>query len=545
MTLLVTMVMAPVPVSLDGPSHVYSAVVIRHLLAGDRLYLESFQFSSPFIPNWLASVVAAGIALPGVTRWSIVVMNAIIIFFMAMALYYLIRRSGSTLRTPEHRYYILTILMPLASNVFVILGYWGFLMSAGLCFIAVGLLQDARLVWHRILAPILVLLGFWAHPVPVILTALIPVAGFARVILEARGSGRGTAKMLAARFGADILPWCIAGVLFAGFMPVLLAHNTTAEEPINVLSQVAHRVLGLARPEALSEVWPSSLAGGVFIVYVAVLGVGTFAPSVEHVFRRQLTVFLLMLLSLYLIVPDEVGSASDILRRILWMGIVVICVISVSGALALNLWYLRSCAICAATITILVGAQYLFASRQMEPAVQEFRNALANVPRGSKTLLLSYRVTPHCSRSSILEQTVPERHWALLEMIPRQLIVLNDYEPSKDYFPVNYREKRFDSITDEFKFTIRKEAAWRRALDSAAMGTFVLSWGVPSDRTAGCEDWVEAPLHDDLLRHYELRYENANHSRVQVWERSQTLDRTTSIDRQCTGLPVSACARHG
>jgi hypothetical protein len=106
-----------------------------------------------------------------------------------------------------------------------------------------------------------------------------------------------------------------------------------------------------------------------------------------------------------------------------------------------------------------------------------------------------------------------------MEMIPRQLVVLNSYEPAKEYFPVKYRDQRFASITDEFKFTVRKEAAWRGALESADPGTFILSWGVPSDRTAGCEDWLEAPLWDDLRHRYELRYQNANHSRVQVWER--------------------------
>jgi hypothetical protein len=518
LTLLASMLLAPIPLSLDGPSHIYGALVMRHLFAGETIYRQNFQFTSLLIPNWLTSLIAAVIAMPEAAPWSILVMNGLTILLIGMGLLSLIRRCGNEPKTPEQRYYLYTILTPLAMNVFVILGYWGFLISTGLCLIAVAVLKDDRFVWRRIVAPVLILLGVWAHPVPVMLTALIPIAGYARAIFEVRRSKRDTAKMLTAAFAADMLPWCLAGVLIAQFIPNLFAHGG-AMPPVNLTSQLLYRLIGLARPEALSEVWPTVTVGGLFIAYVGVLSVGAFAPSVRNVFRWQLTVFLGMLLVLYFIVPDEVGSASDILRRILWIAILITAVISVSGVLALNVWYLRLCAGCAAAITILVAVQYLSLSLRMEPAVQELRVALANVPIGSKTLLLGYRLAPRCDRSAILEQTAPERHWALMEMIPRQLVVLNSYEPAKEYFPVKYRDQRFGSITDEFKFTVRKEAAWRDALESADPGTFILSWGVPSDRTAGCEDWLEAPLWEDLRDRYELRYQNANHSRVQVWER--------------------------
>lgn len=522
LTLLAAMVVAPVPLSLDGPSHIYSAVVMRHLFVGDALYREYFQFGSLLIPNWLASVITAVIAMPGGSRWTIVVMNVLVILLTVVALYFVVRRSGGALKCSEHRFYVLTILMPLAVNVFLILGFWGFLISADLCFIAVGLLQDDRIVWRRIVAPVLVLLGFWAHPVPVMLTALIPAAGYARAMFEVRGSGRDTAKNLTAGFAVDILPWCVAGLFIARFTFVLASH--AAKEPVNFRSQVANRLIDLARPEALSGVSPTATVGGLFIVYIALLGVGALAPyGVRHVFRWQLTVFVGILLVLFFIVPDSVGNGSYIAQRALWIAIVATGVIAVSGVLASNILYLRSCAICATTITIVFAAEFLLVSRRMEPAVQELRVALANVPRRSKTLLLGYRATPRCDRWPILEKTEPERHWALIETIPRELIVLNDYEPGTEHFPVEYRDQRFSSISDEFKFTVAKEAAWGRALDSAEAGTFVLSWGVPSGGTSGCEAWVEPPLLDNLRRHYELRYENANNSRVQVWERREDL----------------------
>jgi hypothetical protein len=35
--------------------------------------------------------------------------------------------------------------------------------------------------------------------------------------------------------------------------------------------------------------------------------------------------------------------------------------------------------------------------------------------------------------------------------------------------------------------------------------------------------WVDPPLWDNLRHHYELRYEQVNNSRVQVWERRDDL----------------------
>ena len=76
-------------------------------------------------------------------------------------------------------------------------------------------------------------------------------------------------------------------------------------------------------------------------------------------------------------------------------------------------------------------------------------------------------------------------------------------------------------MINSFDFSAEKQAAWTEALDAAEPGTIVLSWGVPSGRSAGCASWVEAPLQDELRRSYELRYANAHHSRVQVWERTR------------------------
>jgi len=80
--------------------------------------------------------------------------------------------------------------------------------------------------------------------------------------------------------------------------------------------------------------------------------------------------------------------------------------------------------------------------------------------------------------------------------------------------------KALSSVINEFKFKTEQEIAWNRALDSAKTGIFVLSWGVPNGTTETCRAWVEAPFVGNLKLHYELLYEHADKSRVQVWQRS-------------------------
>jgi len=160
-------------------------------------------------------------------------------------------------------------------------------------------------------------------------------------------------------------------------------------------------------------------------------------------------------------------------------------------------------------------------SRRMAPAVGELRAALANVPNRSTLLFLSYRVTPGCPRWPILDRTTPERHAAMMGSIPRELIVLNDYEPATGHFPVGYNDPQFAPIIDDFDFSRAKETAWKSALESANAGTFVVSWGVPSGNKNACEAWVDPPLLEPLKRLYVLRSEGVSNSRVQVWQRGK------------------------
>jgi hypothetical protein len=235
-------------------------------------------------------------------------------------------------------------------------------------------------------------------------------------------------------------------------------------------------------------------------------------------FRVDLAVFSAILLAVYFVIPDRVGNGTDISRRVLLMFLCGISVLALSSDLASDPRYLRLCASLAALIAVGVCAEYMLVSWRLAPAVRELKSAMSRIQPRSTMLLLSYRLTPKCGGSPLLEAAKPERHWGLFGAIEQNLLVLNDYEPATQDFPTEYRDRRFSLIENEFDFSQPKVAAWNDALDSAQEVAYVVSWGVPSG-TSDCGVWVHAPLEENLKRTYLMEFHHRQTSRVQIWRR--------------------------
>jgi hypothetical protein len=232
----------------------------------------------------------------------------------------------------------------------------------------------------------------------------------------------------------------------------------------------------------------------------------------------DLAIFSAILFAVYFVVPDRIGNGTEISSRVLLTFLFSVAVLALSGDLASDARYLRLCASLAAVITVGTCAEYVLVSRRLTPAVRELKSAMARVQPRSTMLLLSYRLTPKCGRWPLVDATVPERHWGLLGAMEPDLIVLNDYEPATEHFPTEYRDRRYASLENEFKFTSPEVNAWSEALASSPGVEYVVSWGVPSGtRNSSCGTWVPAPLERDLQRTFQMESEARGASRVQIW----------------------------
>jgi hypothetical protein len=399
-------------------------------------------------------------------------------------------------------------------STFVFGGFWGFLLSLALCWFAVGISSSEFTARAKVLAVPLVLLAYWAHPIPVVLTAFFPAGGYGMALVRSVRSGAGGLTNLTAGFLVRILPWALAALLICRFTMSLV--HPGSEPTINQTPPIGTRLISLLRPDAIA---PSGSVRGLFILLTAILVTGVvLSKGAMNAFRVEVAVFTAIVLAVYLVVPDRIGNGAFISRRVLLTLLCGVAVLGLSSDLSFDSRYLRLCASIAALITVTVCAEYLLASRRLAPAVRELKNAMARVPARSTVLLLSYRLTPGCGGWPMLEAAKPERHWGLSGAMQRDLLVLNDYEPDSRDFPTEYRDRRFSSIESEFDFSPSAAAAWKGALDHAKDAAYVVSWGVPSGRTGNCA-WVEAPLQEDLNKAYRMESEDRQTSRVEIWRR--------------------------
>ena len=513
---VVSLIIAPVPLSLDGPSHVYSAVAIRSWFTGDALYRRYFDVNSLLTPNWLGTALLALTTVPGVSRWTVVAMNIACIFFVCGALCVLIDRTGSALESGERCFYTLAAITPLAVSVLIIVGFWNFLLSTALSVVATGLPRKDTGWRRRLCLWGCVLLSCWAHPLPVLLFAAAPCLAYLLALFELRHGGIRVALRRTKMQAVDLLPWVASGLLIMAFVSRLTAHNPSSQTPL--LEGMESRLFGVITLQAFRELAPSSSTRGLYIVYVALLVFGAFAQRGSPAGRSALRPLTVLLLVAYFVAPDRIGNGSYIPQRILWLAILITGVLAVSSTtkVAGDLLWSRCCALIAALITTVFAIQYLSASRSMATPVEELRGAMAQIPSHSTVLLLDYRLTPNCPRDYLLEITQPERHLPVLEGAFREFVVLNDYEPASEDFPLVYRSFEYSSIIDDYRFSAFEADQWRKALSQGTPADYVLSWGVPNGNS-GCGDANHAPLTDELSRYYELRFERRASSRIQVW----------------------------
>jgi hypothetical protein len=115
------------------------------------------------------------------------------------------------------------------------------------------------------------------------------------------------------------------------------------------------------------------------------------------------------------------------------------------------------------------------------------------------------------------ERAKPERHLAVFPAAERELIILNDYEPSTSQFPILYREASFALLLNEILFKKGDQDRFIDGLKKTSAIDYVISWGVASG-IHNCSAWIEAPLQPSLIEDYNLLARRTGISRVEIWK---------------------------
>ena len=511
---------APAAVTLDGYSHLYGAKLLSWMLQGYPEVHSYFSYNSPLIPNWLCALLLA--ALSSIfsnelaLRILIIMSGAALLF----SLYYCI---DATSYRPQQRAQVLIVLLPFASNAYLTFGFYGFLISSSMCLFVLGLMLRhglRRSLRLQLVAACLLLVAYFSHPLPVILSFMFPFSQFvAEVVFQGRDGLRRSALT---RFIFSLWPWALPACLILWFY--LRLAEAGQPHAYSITENVRGRAIALAR-DAVLYISPTPSCGTLLVALLSILLAGILlrsrTPFVQNRLRiATLTVLIVSSMFFYLLVPSAVGDGLEIESRLLLFSAFFLVLLALIGG-ALSPQFLTVCSLIAALSVIGFGAEYLHVSRELAPAVAELRLAMVRVPEHSRIFILGYRLTPSCERWPLLDMTVPERHWALSSILERQLIVLNDYQARTSHFPLKHvRLQPKGSIDEADVISEQKKAAWFEVLNNDPDADFVVSWGAPSGPSNCTTAPPVVPPFEEVLRiNYDLVFVNQETSRVQLWRK--------------------------
>jgi hypothetical protein len=490
---------APVTVTLDGYSHLYGGQVLRLMLAGQPETHSNFSYNSILLPYWVDTLLLAALSTIVANELALKLLIVLIGTALISSLYFCI---DVTLYRRHQRAQILIVLLPFALNAFLTLGFYGFLISSSLCIYVLGLLlrHGLRMPLHlQCVTACLLLIAYFSHPVPVIISFLFPCAYFiGDAVLHWCDGWRPSATTLK-RHVLDIWPWLPAACLLTWFYLRLSGVSAfPGEEPHADLMTftLTHRIDALGR-DAFLSISPTANVATLFIALLSILLTGVFLRPVKPFLQSplrftSLTVLIVSAMVASLMVPDQVGDGSLIVNRFSLHSAFFLVLLALATG-GFNARLLTLCSLIAALIVANFAGEYLLASRRLAPEVAEMQLAMESVSRHSRVLFLGYRMTPSsCSDLPLLQRTVPERHLAVAGALKNELIVLNDILPNTSFFPVRYPTSRYIGILDEVNLSDddvdwgaeQKRAAWLEILKSDADVDFVVSWGYQGELIA-------------------------------------------------------------
>lgn len=147
--------------TLDGPAHLYNSNLLGHLITGDNFIKQYFTLNSLSTPNWLGHFLILGFQ----RVFGSIVAEKLIVIICIVGLAYSYRFLISTLN--KNQLIFTFIILPFTYSFFLFLGFFNFILSIILLFIALSLfikLINSYNTFLHILTTLILLLTYFSHP---------------------------------------------------------------------------------------------------------------------------------------------------------------------------------------------------------------------------------------------------------------------------------------------------------------------------------------------------------------------------------------------
>ena len=484
-----------------------------------------FKYNSLLVPYWGDTICLAALSEVVRSNRALKLYVVFVSTLLLLSLCYAIGAHGPTYQRAQ----VTVILLPFAINGFLTLGFYGFLVSSSIGILILGLILRRGLITSvrfQIMIAMLLLVAYVFHPLPVMLSFLVPFVFVLSEVLNRPFKGwPDLFAFLKPRVWA-VWPWLLPLGLILRFTSRFVPSNFRHSYSLG--NSLGTRFVEMIRYDRLF-IYVTPLPNSViFIVLVAILGVwallgekNTTPPS--RLRSTTLAILIMSVLLLFVVVPDEVGGGGFIGPRLVLEAIFYL------GLLALASEHfdprLRTlCSLLAAASVCTFAFEYSQVSHYLSPALRELRSATDGLPKNARVVMLGYRMTPEipsCDDWPLLERTTPQDHLALWGAADEDLIVLNDNTDYSRTFPIQYRDRRFASSLTSTSSppSDKQKAVWSQFLSQDEPDVdYVISWGSPSG-VEGCTNPVDPPFQGGLATHFDRAVSQKGVSLVDVWRR--------------------------
>lgn len=417
--------------TMDGPSHLYTAHVAREILLGNSAYQFFYQLQPAAFTNWgmvLCFNLASFLVTPAHAEKAVFTLCVVLAFVGFSCLV----RSLHPSRAPFS-----PAINFLASVWFLWIGFYNYYLGVVLYAISVGyyISNSGKWRWRSAAALALALLAAYAtHPVP----AALAVLTMAIVGAWTRGGEwlRGTAKL--SELGREFACLSAAAAPVAGLIAWFASQSYTPAEfhprvqwawesfPMHVFATAAGR------------------SGGQLLLYPAMLiymlaAVLAMRKAEWKSARGGMVAAAAVVFGLYLFTPDAGFGGNEVKIRLAWVVFVL------GGATAVTVARLRAfLAPLSVVMTLFLAAHWINAMqlnvRRVSAAVAEYARVTGAIPQGSVVIRRRFPTEAFARDFGFSQIAVePLFHADSWVAARRGLVAISDYQPLSKLFPVALR----------------------------------------------------------------------------------------------------------
>lgn len=409
--------------TVDGPSHLYNAGALGDLLFGDADALP-WELNPIPVPNWTGHALMAVLLTFLDPLGALKVVHVLCLACLPLAMR-LLASTRSGIPWTTH------LILPFTLNAVFMLGYFNFALALPMVLLVMWYWAKAERGTHGpwaclVLALLLVLLYF-THLLPFLfaLAWLVWQLIAARLFRKASVDSTRTPAWM-----NGPLPWLAMVPSLLLYVWFLVATHEGGWADADVSDRWAHWMRPFLMSDRAMERW--AYAGACICIALALFAGRRWSDLLAGLRRRVVSViFLVAMLGLFLVAPDQLGRGSDVLIRLsILLHVLVIALLptwrrSPWGGVVLSL----------ASIGVVLMQMDL---RDDDRRFQEER---------SRACTEMARMVPSGSSVVVYPVNWWDAHLPKIGLAGRDITLLSNYEMMNPHFPLRWRPDEWSRMT--------------------------------------------------------------------------------------------------